>query len=177
MCLLAELSIKYSSTDSIIAYVNNSRTHSESQVAQIAASIKEFGFTNPLLIDEDSGIIAGHGRLLAAKKLSLDQVPTITLQGLTEAQRKAYVIADNQLALNAGWDLDLLKIELKDIDIAGLDLMITGLSIEELDGIFFEPDFSAGSEDEQGQLDQLSPKIVECPHCGGEWDLREHGKI
>ena len=104
------LKINYRETGELIPYVNNSRTHSEQQVQQVASSIKEFGFTNPILIDEQDGIIAGHGRLLAAQKLKLDEVPTITLEGLTEAQRKAYVIADNQLALNADWDIDALKV-------------------------------------------------------------------
>ena len=98
------LSIEYRNINDLIPYVNNSRTHSDEQVTQIAASIKEFGFTNPILIDEQGGVIAGHGRVMAAKKLGLEQVPTITLAGLSDAQRKAYVIADNKLALNAGWD-------------------------------------------------------------------------
>jgi len=122
------LSIEYKSTGELIPYVNNPRTHSEQQVQQVAASIKEFGFTNPILIDEQEGIIAGHGRLLAAQMLKLDEVPTIMLEGLTEAQKKAYVIADNQLALNAGWDLDSLKLEIEglgelefDIDLLGFD--------------------------------------------------------
>jgi ParB-like chromosome segregation protein Spo0J len=112
----------------LIPYINNSRTHSDEQVAQVAASIKEFGFTNPILIDEQGGIIAGHGRTMAAKKLGLDRVPCIVLSGLTEAQKKAYVIADNQLALNSGWDLDALRLEIEtlqeldfDIDLLGFD--------------------------------------------------------
>lgn len=102
-------------------YANNARTHSEEQVAQICASIREFGFTNPLLIDENGGIIAGHGRLAAAKILKMDEVPTIELKGLNEAQKRAYVIADNKLALNAGWDEDLLKLELIALDEANFD--------------------------------------------------------
>ena len=112
----------------LIPYVNNSRTHSDEQVNQVASSIKEFGFTSPVLIDESGGIIAGHGRVMAAKKLNLQEVPCITLEGLTEAQRKAYIIADNQLPLNAGWDLDKLKLEIDtlteldfDIDLLGFD--------------------------------------------------------
>lgn len=94
----------------LIPYARNSRTHSGEQVAQIAASIREFGFTNPILTDGKNGIIAGHGRLQAARKLGLAEVPTIPLHGLTEAQKRAYVIADNKLALNAGWDMELLTI-------------------------------------------------------------------
>lgn len=127
-----ELKIQYKSTKELIPYVNNSRTHSDEQVTQIAASIREWGFTNPLLIDEQSGIIAGHGRLMAANKLGLEQVPTITLVGLTEAQRKAYVIADNKLALNAGWDDEILRIELNVLDELGFDLELTGFSLDEL---------------------------------------------
>ena len=110
------LEIEYKKPNDLIPYVNNSRTHSESQITQVASSIKEFGFTNPILIDGENGIIAGHGRLLAALKLDISEVPTIALHGLTDAQRKAYVIADNKLALNSGWDLELLKIELADIE-------------------------------------------------------------
>ena len=106
---MAELKIDYISASDLVPYENNSRTHSKEQVEQIKRSITEFGFTNPILIDEHNGIIAGHGRLRAAQELGIDTVPTILLEGLTEAQRKAYVIADNKLALNAGWDLDVLS--------------------------------------------------------------------
>ena len=135
------LSIEYRATGEIIPYINNSRTHSEQQVQQVAASIKEFGFTNPILIDQDGGIIAGHGRLLAAQMLRMDEVPTITLEGLTEAQRKAYVIADNKLALNAGWDFELLKIEIEEM--SDFDLSLLGFDDQELaniiDGLNEEP--------------------------------------
>ena len=120
------LAIEYKSTGELAPYVNNSRTHSEQQVQQVAASIKEFGFTNPILIDEQGGIIAGHGRLQAAQMLLLDKVPTITLEGLTEAQRKAYVIADNQLALNAGWDIDSLKLEIETLTELDFDISLLG---------------------------------------------------
>ncbi|MBT7399229.1 MAG: ParB N-terminal domain-containing protein [Hellea sp.] len=142
------LSIEYKSTGELVPYVNNSRTHSEQQVQQVAASIKEFGFTNPILIDHDGGIIAGHGRLQAAQLLSLDEVPTITLKGLTEAQRKAYVIADNKLALNAGWNDELLKVEIEaltesdfNLDILGWDVLpdfVDEIDYSVLDGEFDE---------------------------------------
>ena len=125
------LEIEYKKPNDLIPYVNNSRTHSESQITQVASSIKEFGFTNPILIDGENGIIAGHGRLLAALKLDISEVPTIALHGLTDAQRKAYVIADNKLALNSGWDLELLKIELADIE-GEFDLDILGFDNDEL---------------------------------------------
>ena len=114
------------SVDDLIPYVNNSRTHSEAQITQVASSIKEFGFTNPILIDEDNGVIAGHGRLLASKKLNIDEVPCIVLDGLSEAQRKAYVIADNQLALNSGWDLDTLRVEVEHLTELDYDLNLLG---------------------------------------------------
>ena len=119
----------------LIPYINNSRTHSDEQITQVAASIKEFGFTNPILIDDDNGIIAGHGRLLAARKLGMDTVPTITLKGLTDAQKKAYVIADNQLALNSGWDLDLLKIELENLQELDFDIELLGFDDDFIDGL------------------------------------------
>lgn len=121
-----KLQVVYKPVADLIPYANNSRTHSDEQVTQVAASIKEFGFTNPVLIDEKNGIIAGHGRLMAAKKLELEQVPTITLVGLTEAQRKAYIIADNQLALNSGWDLDTLRVEFERLEELDFDLSLIG---------------------------------------------------
>jgi ParB-like chromosome segregation protein Spo0J len=127
------LEITYRLTSDLIPYVNNSRTHSEEQVTQVASSIKEFGFTNPVLIDEDSGIIAGHGRLMAAKKLKLKEVPTITLSGLSEAQRKAYVIADNQLALNSGWDIDMLRVEVEQLEEMDFNLDLIGFDADVLD--------------------------------------------
>ena len=167
------LSIKYKATGELIPYVNNSRIHSEQQVQQVAASIKEFGFTNPILIDEQEGIIAGHGRLLAAQMLKLDEVPTIMLEGLTEAQRKAYVIADNQLALNAGWDLDSLRLEIDRLGELDFDISLLGFDDGELERILNEPNFDAGTEDDQGKLDQLEPKMVTCPKCQHEFDSRE----
>lgn len=127
-------------TSDLIPYVNNARTHSDKQVNQVAASIKEFGFTNPILIDESNGIIAGHGRLQAAQKLNLDEVPCIILEGLTEAQKKAYVIADNQLALNAGWDDDLLKLEIENLKELDFDIELLGFEDDFIDKIFSEHD-------------------------------------
>ncbi|MDH3325154.1 MAG: ParB/Srx family N-terminal domain-containing protein [Gammaproteobacteria bacterium] len=126
------MKIKNIKTSDLIPYANNSRTHDDAQVAQIAASIKEFGFTNPLLIDSDNGIIAGHGRLLAAVKLGMDEVPTIELSNLTKAQKKAYVIADNKLALNAGWDFDMLRIEIEDLKEMDFDIDLLGFDDSEL---------------------------------------------
>lgn len=114
----------------LIPYARNSRTHSDEQIAQIMASIKEFGFTNPILTDGDNGIIAGHGRLMAAQRLGLNEVPTIELSHLTEAQKKAYIIADNKLALNSGWDEDMLKIELAELDEVGFDYSDLGFDFD-----------------------------------------------
>jgi len=118
--------------DTLIPYINNSRTHSDSQVAQIAASIKEFGWTNPILIDGENGIIAGHGRLMAARKLGYTEVPTIELKDLTVTQRKAYIIADNKLALNADWDNEILALELAELGDMGFDLDVTGFAADEI---------------------------------------------
>lgn len=132
---MTTLQITYKAIKDLIPYVNNSRTHSEEQVTQVASSIKEFGFTNPILLDGESGIIAGHGRLLAAKKLGMEQVPTIELSHLTDAQKKAYVIADNKLALNAGWDNEILALELKDLADLGYDLGLTGFDPDEIEAL------------------------------------------
>jgi len=119
----------------LIPYAKNSRTHADAQVAQIAASIKEFGFTNPVLVDGDGGIIAGHGRVLAARKLKMTAVPVLVLAHLTDTQRRAYVIADNKLALNAGWDDEMLRVEIEALTADGYDLELTGFSQEELDAL------------------------------------------
>ena len=160
----------------LIPYARNSRTHSDAQVAKLAASIREFGFLNPIIVDGQNGIIAGHGRVMAAQKLGLETLPCIEAAHLTEAQRRAYVIADNRMALDAEWDDDLLKIELQDLDGEGFDLTLTGFDIGELTVLFDEPDFAPGTEEDQGKLDELEPKMVKCPHCQIEWDLREHGQ-
>lgn len=125
--------------EALIPYARNSRTHSDAQVAQIAASIREFGFTNPVLVDEANGIIAGHGRVLAARKLKMQDVPAIRLSHLTEAQKRAYVIADNKLALNAGWDIELLRLEINDLRGLEFDVALTGFSTEELDALMAAP--------------------------------------
>ena len=158
----------------LIPYAMNSRTHSDEQVAQLAASIREFGFTNPVLIDEENNLIAGHGRVLAARKLNLDQVPAVVVTGLDENRRRALVIADNKLALNAEWDQEKLVVELQSMSV---DMQkLTGFSDEELLALLVPADFAPGTEDEQGKLDELAPKMVTCPHCQTEWDLREHGQ-
>ncbi|MAO24084.1 MAG: DNA methylase N-4 [Phycisphaerae bacterium] len=123
---------KKAKVSELIPYARNSRTHSEAQVSKIASSIKEFGFLNPVITDGQKGIVAGHGRLMAAQKIGMDEVPTIDASHLTEAQRRAYVIADNRLALDAGWDDEMLKIELGDLDADGFDLSLTGFDLDEI---------------------------------------------
>jgi len=164
------------SVSSLIPYARNSRTHSDAQVGQIAASIKEFGFLNPIIVDGDNGIIAGHGRVLAAQKLGLAELPVIEAGHLSDAQRRAYIIADNKLAMNAGWDDEILRVELDALDVEGFDLELTGFSLDEVATLLIDgSDFEPGSEDDQGQLDKLDPKIVTCPHCSKEFDSREQG--
>ena len=147
--------------DALIPYVNNARTHSAAQISKIAASVKEFGFTNPILTDGKRGIIAGHGRVLAAQKLGMETVPVIELAHLSAAQRRAYVLADNRLALDAGWDDELLALELGELRDKGFDLALTGFDLTELGRLFDEgddTDSAAGSESAGG--------AVTCPKCG-----------
>ena len=158
------------SIDKLVPYARNSRTHSDAQVAQIAASIKEFGFTNPVLIDGDGGIIAGHGRVMAAKSMKLESVPCIRLDHLTEAQKKAYVIADNKLALNAGWNDQMLGLELADLQGLGFDLELTGFNKDELASLM-------APEPTDGLIDENEvPSIPEQPKSqrGDVWLLGEH---
>lgn len=128
-----KLKIQYKPIQDLIPYARNSRTHNDAQVAQIAASIKEFGWTNPVLLDGTNGIIAGHGRVMAAQKLGETEVPTIELSHMDENQKRAYIIADNKLALNAGWDNEMLALEVADLKDAGYDLGLTGFSADELE--------------------------------------------
>ena len=154
----------------LIPYINNSRTHSDEQVNQVAASIKEFGFTSPVLIDEQGGLIAGHGRVMAAKKLGLDNVPCITLSGLTEAQKKAYIIADNQLPLNAGWDLDKLKLEIENLNELDFDINLLGFDDEFLNGLLdVQMDEGLTDEDEVPEPPEIPVSVL-----GDIWQLGNH---
>ena len=167
---MTELNLQYRQVTDLIPYIRNSRTHSEEQVTQVASSIKEFGFTNPILIDGDNGIIAGHGRLMAAKKLGLDSVPTIELSHLTDAQKKAYVIADNKLALNAGWDEELLSLEISELEELGFDIDLLGFTDDELAAFTVE-------EIPEGLTDEDSvPELTENPVSveGDVWTLGNH---
>lgn len=141
--------------ETLIPYANNARTHSDEQVAQIAASIREFGFNNPVLIDEQSSIIAGHGRVLAARKLELDTVPCIRLNHLSSTQRRAYIIADNKIAMNAGWDEELLALEVAELTEFGVNMDLLGFDISELN--FAEIDYSVlEDEDVDKQLSDMA---------------------
>lgn len=160
---------KTQSVASLVPYARNSRTHSDAQVAKIAASIREFGFLNPIIIDADNGIIAGHGRVMAAQKLGLANVPVIEASHLSEAQRRAYVLADNRLALDAGWDNDLLKIELQDLQAEGFDLSLTGFNVDEIGN--FLADATEGLTDPDAVPDAPAvPVTVE----GDVWVLGRH---
>ena len=129
---LRPFALEHWSIDRLIPYARNARTHSEAQVAEIAGSIRTFGFTNPILVGEDGDLVAGHGRLAAARKLGLTEVPVVVLAGLSELQRRQLVLADNRIALNAGWDLEMLKLELKDLSDLGVDLATLGFADDEL---------------------------------------------
>src|ERR1700681_447878 len=144
--------------DKLIPFARNPRTHSEAQVTQIAASIAEFGFNNPILVDTKAGIIAGHGRLLAARKLQLTEVPIIFLDHLTDAQKRAYVIADNQLALNAGWDEELLRVELGALQEEDFNVRLIGFEDEELARLLAAQDAEEGFTDEDSV-----PELPETP--------------
>lgn len=164
------LEIKYKSIDDLLPYARNSRTHSDAQVSQIAASIREFGFTNPVLIDEHGSIIAGHGRVMAARKLKLTEVPTITLSHLSETQRRAYVIADNKLALNAGWDEELLRIEIEALKGSDFDISLLGFDDDELNNLFPE-EIPPGLTDEDEVPETPADPITK---LGDVWILGKH---
>jgi DNA modification methylase len=157
--------------DRLIPWARNPRTHSEAQVAQIAASIAEFGFNNPILVDTKAGIIAGHGRLLAAQKLGLTEVPVIVLDHLSEAQKRAYIIADNQLALNAGWNESLLSAELAALQAEDFDVSVIGFEDEELARLLAAQDATEGLTDEDAV-----PALPETPvsALGDLWILGNH---
>lgn len=159
------MEIVYKKINELKPYENNSRTHDESQIKQICESIKEYGWTNPVLIDEKGMIIAGHGRVEAGKKLDIKEVPCIVLSGLTEVQKKAYVIADNKMALNAGWNEELLKTELENLKELDFDLELTGFSKKELDKLFDEINesnpYTAKTEIPQYEIKGEMPEIYE----------------
>jgi len=163
------LKIEYRSIEELIPYANNARTHSDEQIAQIAASIAEFGFVNPVLVDENNVLIAGHGRLLAARKLGMAEVPSILLAHLNEVQRKALVIADNRIALNAGWDEELLKVELEVLQLEDFDLDLLAFDSAEIDNLLF-------TEDDEDSEEEIIPDLPDEPitKSGDLWILDDH---
>jgi ParB-like chromosome segregation protein Spo0J len=159
-------------TDVLLPYARNSRTHSDEQVSQIAASIREFGFTNPVLVDSDNGIVAGHGRVMAAKQLGLTEVPTINVGWMTEGQRRAYVIADNQLALNAGWDNSVLAQEVAWLQDQQFDTNLLGFNADFLDGLLAEE-----AATDEGLTDQDDAPAVQADpitRLGDVWVMGKH---
>ena len=171
---MSDLTITMRSVEALVPYARNARTHSDEQVAQVAASIREFGFTNPILVDGENGIIAGHGRLAAARKLGMEKVPVIALDHLTDAQKRALVLADNKLALNSGWDDDLLKVELDDLSAAGFDLNgIVGFTDAEMDLIGGEWTTDYDVEEKDGShTNAIAAKIVVKVPAGDEDFIR-----
>ena len=184
---MTKATIEHVKTEALIPYARNSRTHSEQQVAQIAVSIREFGFTNPVLIDANNGIIAGHGRVMAAQKLGRKDVPCLRLDHLTDAQKRAYVLADNQLALNAGWDDEMLRIELDELKAVDFDLSLIGFDDGELgallasggtDGLTDEDDVPEVSDGEP--VTRLGDVWLLGNHrlmCGDSTDVAAVGKL
>ena len=158
--------------DSLIPYARNSRTHSDAQIAQIAASVREYGFTNPVLIDADGGIIAGHGRVMAARALGMADVPCIRLAHLTDAQKRAYIIADNRLALNAGWDDSLLALELRDLADAGYDVGLTGFGLDEIDALLASLDATPEGQTDPDDAPPVQAEAITRP--GDVWVLGRH---
>ena len=166
------MQIEQLSVKKLLPYARNSRTHSDEQVGQIASSIKEFGFTNPILIDAENQIIAGHGRLMAANRLQMKEVPCIRLSHLSESQKRAYIIADNKLALNAGWDDELLALEIKDLQELDFDVSLLGFSDDELSKIFND-----AMEEKEGLTED--DEVPETPKesiskIGDIWKLGDH---
>ena len=166
------MQIEHLALDALIPYARNARTHSDEQTAQIAGSIREFGFTNPVLIDGEGGIIAGHGRVMAARKLGLADVPCIRLAHLTAAQKRAYIIADNKLALNAGWDDTLLALELQELQALDYDLALTGFMGDEIDQLLAELD--ATPEGETGADETPDVQAEATSKLGDVWVLGKH---
>jgi hypothetical protein len=165
-------SVDRKSVSSLIPYARNARTHSEEQVAQIAASIREWGWTTPVLIDEDSGIIAGHGRVLAAQKLGISEIPVMVAKGWSEAQKRAYILADNKLALNAGWDVDLLRVEFSDLGAMDFDLGLTGFSADEI-GIYLAEKTEGLTDPDEVPETPVNPVTVP----GDVWVMGNHRLI
>lgn len=181
---MSPMNVDYRKVEELIPYARNARTHNDAQVAQIAASIREFGWTNPILVDGRNGIIAGHGRLLAARKLGMETVPCIELSGLSDTQRKAYILADNKLAINAGWDEELLQLELADLSELGFDIGLAGFSADELLSLSPEPTKDGATDEDEVPEVPVDPitrpgdvwllgVYYECEDCGKKYSQEE----
>src|SRR5574344_654672 len=159
----------------LVPYVNNARTHSPEQITKLRSSLREFGFINPVIIDKEYGIIAGHGRVLAAKEEGIDEVPCVLVDYLTEAQKKAYIIADNRFAQDAGWDEELLKIEIESLQGEDFDILLTGFDVAEIDDLFKE-DLKDGIKEDEFDVDAElnNPAITK---QGDVWLLGYHKLI
>ena len=162
------IEVKQISITDLIPYVNNARVHSDEQVSQIAASIKEFGFNNPILTDGDNGVIAGHGRLMAAKKLNLDTAPVIELSHLSETQKKAYILADNKLAENATWDDELVQVELEALSAEDFDFGLIGFDLD-MPGEDIGGTVLGEAPDDFQEYDEDIETDYKCPKCGYSW--------
>jgi DNA modification methylase len=172
MSVVVQYRIELLSVRDLVPYARNSRTHSDQQVAQIAASMSEFGFTNPVLVDQAGGIIAGHGRVMAATMLGLAEVPCIRLAHLTDAQKRAYVIADNKLALNAGWDDEMLRLELAELQTESFDLDLLGFDADELGALLAEQEPEAEGLTEEDAVPEVPAQPVTVQ--GDVWLLGKH---
>jgi len=161
---LNTLNVEYRKVEALIPYARNPRTHTDEQVAKIAASIVEYGWTNPVLVDGDNGIIAGHGRLAAARKLGLDQVPVIELAHLSPTQKRAYVISDNRLALDAGWNEEMLALEMAELSEAGYDLALTGFEDAEIEALLSDDVASDDADqDEDADAPDAADEVPDAP--------------
>ena len=153
----------------LIPYVNNARTHNVQQINKLRSSLREFGFINPVIIDRDFNVIAGHGRIMAAKEEGINEVPCVFVDYLTEAQKKAYILADNRMAMDAGWDEELLKIEMEELQAADFDMGLTGFREDEIADLFAvkeDPDDTGSNKEfDEGEFGDEEFKH-ECPRCG-----------
>src|SRR5579871_2708548 len=170
--VLRDLAVQRWPIDKLIPYARNARTHSDEQVAQVAASIIEFGWTNPILVGADGVIIAGHARLAAARKLKMTEVPVIVLDHLTDTQRRALVLADNRLALNAGWDEEMLRVELEALKEDAFNLDLVGFTDEELENLLAEPEKASEGLTDEDAVPEEQEKIVTV--LGDVWVMGEH---
>ena len=168
------MKIEQIAVENLIPYARNARTHSSAQVSKIAGSIREFGFCNPVLIDANDGIIAGHGRVMAAQKLDLKEVPCIRLGHLNDTQRRAYILADNRIALDGEWDIELLNLEIQDLKELDFDLDLTGFDADELAGIDLNGEPESLPDSSATEIDPDDYQMgCKCPRCGFEFDDKQ----